>query len=107
MSVKVGNILNGRKTYVAGAPRSRDSGQVLLFQPTNTSLKVEERHYLTGEQFGSCFGYDIAIADFNSDGWVDLTASRLLGSVFRGVQYVHWVMHKWIMVKVGGETKYT
>ena len=26
---------------------------------------------------------------------------------FRGVQYVHWVMHKCIMVKVGGETKYT
>jgi len=25
----------------------------------------------------------------------------------RGVQYVHWVMHKCIMVKVGGETKYT
>ena len=24
----------------------------------------------------------------------------------RGVQYVHWVMHKCIMVKVGGE-KYT
>ena len=28
--------------------------------------------------------------------------------VIRGVQYVHWVMHKCIMVKVGGEihTKY-
>ena len=26
--------------------------------------------------------------------------------VNRGVQYVHWVMHKCIMVKVGGETKY-
>ena len=25
----------------------------------------------------------------------------------RGVQYVHWVMHKCIMVKVEGETKYT
>ena len=25
----------------------------------------------------------------------------------RGVQYVHWVMHKCIMVKVGGEEKYT
>ena len=25
----------------------------------------------------------------------------------RGVQYVHWVMHKCIMVKVGEETKYT
>src|SRR6218665_2024444 len=24
----------------------------------------------------------------------------------RGVQYVHWVMHKCIMVKVGGEKKY-
>ena len=25
----------------------------------------------------------------------------------QGVQYVHWVMHKCIMVKLGGETKYT
>jgi len=25
----------------------------------------------------------------------------------RGVQYVHWVMHKCIMVEVGGKTKYT
>ena len=25
----------------------------------------------------------------------------------RGVQYVHWVMHKCIMVKVGGGTKFT
>jgi len=25
----------------------------------------------------------------------------------RGVQYMHWVMRKCIMVKVGGEMKYT
>ena len=28
---------------------------------------------------------------------------RMGVSIFRGVQYVHWVMHKCIMVKVGGK----
>src|SRR6218665_3443696 len=32
--------------------------------------------------------------------------SILISALSRGVQYVHWVMHKCIMVKVGGK-KYT
>jgi len=28
MSVKIGNVINGQKTYVVGAPRSSDVGQV-------------------------------------------------------------------------------
>ena len=71
MSVKVGMILEGKKTYVAGAPRSSDTGQVLMFQlGSNGILKLDKQHYLSGEQFGSSFGFDIAIADFNSDGCV-------------------------------------
>jgi len=31
--------------------------------------------------------------------------NRVSLRLFRGVQYVHWVMHKCIMVKVEGETK--
>ena len=30
-----------------------------------------------------------------------------LHALVRGVQYVHWVMHKCIMVKVGGKRKNT
>jgi integrin alpha 7 len=65
MSVKIGNILNGKKTYVVGAPRSKNTGQVFLMQLTTSGIVV--RQNLTGEQFGSSFGYDIAIADINND----------------------------------------
>jgi len=68
MSVKIGRLLNGQKTYVVGAPRSKESGQVLLMQADNSGLVV--RQYLSGEQFGSSFGYDIAIVDVNNDKYV-------------------------------------
>src|SRR6218665_1081364 len=35
------------------------------------------------------------------------TGPRPTMVIVRGVQYMHWVMHKCIMVKVRGETKYT
>ena len=71
MSVAIGNVLDGdRKTLIAGAPRSRNTGQVLLFEPTSDAMIVRPQHYLSGEQFGSGFGYDVAVADFDSDGHV-------------------------------------
>jgi len=36
-----------------------------------------------------------------------MTVIIMVITIIRGVQYVHWVMHKCIMVKVGGKTKYT
>jgi len=36
-----------------------------------------------------------------------LKMGRGMTAISRGVQYVHWVMHTCIMVKVVGETKYT
>ena len=69
MSVKVGNLIGGQKTFVSGAPRSNNNGQVLLFHQINGELRIDPQHYLTGEQFGSGFGYAIAIDDFNADGW--------------------------------------
>jgi len=69
MSVKIGKLLNGHTTYVAGAPRSKDTGQVLLFRMTGEVLSIEPQHYLTGDKFGSGFGYDLAIGDFNNDGY--------------------------------------
>ena len=68
--MKVGFILGGRKTIVAGAPRSRNIGQVLLFESGTDGMVIEPEHYLSGEQFGSGFGYDIALADFNNDGYI-------------------------------------
>ena len=69
MAVKVG-FINGRKTYIAGAPRSDDVGHVLLFQMNDNKISIQPQHKLLGEQFGSYFGNDFAIADFNIDGWI-------------------------------------
>ena len=69
MSVAIGNLLDGWKTYIAGAPRSRNTGQVLLFRPTADAMSVQPSHYLSGEQIGSGFGYAVAVADFDSDGY--------------------------------------
>jgi integrin alpha 7 len=70
MSVKIGHLLNGTKTIVSGAPRSRRHGQVILFELKRISGEdtIYQKQYLNGEQFGSGFGYDIAIGDFNGDG---------------------------------------
>lgn len=67
-SAEVGNIVSKQKTYVTGAPRSRDVGQVLLFTEDKDGLTVDPTHYLTGEQFGSSFGYSLAVLDINMDG---------------------------------------
>ena len=74
MSSRIGNVLGGRTTYIGGAPRSQENGQVLMFEPAlktdDKTLHITPDHYLTGDQFGACFGYDIALVDFNGDGWV-------------------------------------
>jgi integrin alpha 7 len=70
MSVKIGHLLNGKKTIVGGAPRSRKHGQVILFELKKISDAdtIIQKQYLNGEQIGSGFGYDMAIGDFNGDG---------------------------------------
>ena len=70
MSVEIGTIIDNQKTFIAGAPRSKNTGQVLLFQPTSDGMTINRQHYLSGEQFGSGFGYDVAVSDFDSDGYV-------------------------------------
>ncbi len=67
MTSKIGNILGGAKTYVAGAPRSKNIGEVLLFTQGKDALTIKDEHRLFGEQFGSGFGYDIAIIDIDGD----------------------------------------
>lgn len=66
MSSKIGNIL-GHKTYVAGAPRSNKAGEVLLFSQGSDALTIKPEHRLLGKQFGSGFGYDVAVIDLNAD----------------------------------------
>jgi len=69
MAVGIGNIVDGTKTYVAGAPRKmKNFGQVELF--LQGASKLELQFAFTGEQIGSGFGYELTVGDFNSDGSV-------------------------------------
>ena len=71
MSVSIGHIVQGRKTYVAGAPRKmRNFGQVALYVQGQARSKLELQFTFTGQQIASGFGYDLTVADFNSDGSV-------------------------------------
>jgi len=71
MSVKAVTLM-GEKWYIGGAPRSRNVGQVMMFRHGERGaggyLKLDRAtNVLTGQQFGSGYGYDIAVADFNLD----------------------------------------
>ncbi|XP_056148468.1 integrin alpha-6-like isoform X2 [Lampris incognitus] len=63
----------GQLTVVAGAPRANHSGAVVLLKkgPDNTNILLSE-YILEGEGLASSFGYDLALLDFNGDGWQDI-----------------------------------
>jgi len=71
MSVGIGHIIEGRiKTYVAGAPRMMQNlGQVAFYVQAQGGNELELQFTFTGQQIASGFGYDLTVADFNSDGW--------------------------------------
>ncbi|XP_073772259.1 integrin alpha-7 isoform X2 [Danio rerio] len=58
-------------TVVAGAPRANHSGAVVLLRRDGAHQLVP-KHVLWGEELASSFGYSVATADLNSDGWTDL-----------------------------------
>ncbi|XP_068184928.1 integrin alpha-6 [Antennarius striatus] len=60
-------------TVVAGAPRANHSGAVVfLKKESDASTKLLVEHILYGPGLASSFGYDVTIADLNSDGWQDI-----------------------------------
>ncbi|KAM4552270.1 integrin alpha-6-like [Odontesthes bonariensis] len=63
----------GQLTVVAGAPRANHSGAVVLLKKGGdlTNILVKE-FILEGEGLASSFGYDLAVLDFNKDGWEDI-----------------------------------
>ncbi|AWP11780.1 putative integrin alpha-6-like [Scophthalmus maximus] len=66
-------IRKGELTIVSGAPRGGYSGQVTFLKAdpvAKRSLSVEV--VLSGPGLASSFGYDVAVVDFNGDGWEDL-----------------------------------
>ncbi|XP_043467893.1 integrin alpha-PS1 isoform X2 [Leptopilina heterotoma] len=72
MSVAVGNFFKNGLAYAAGAPRSNETGQVVLFVRNEGKADLQVITTLDGEQLGSSFGYEIASADVNGDKISDL-----------------------------------
>lgn len=76
MSVAAAKFYGNNYTYVAGAPRSENHGQVLLFEKSSKpATPMEVKKILDGEQFASGFGYQITTADINGDDLPDLLVS--------------------------------
>uniref|UniRef100_A0A8C8SQ22 Integrin subunit alpha 7 n=1 Tax=Pelusios castaneus TaxID=367368 RepID=A0A8C8SQ22_9SAUR len=72
-SVDSGKGLTQRNqlSFVTGAPRANHTGAVVILRQDNVNRLVPEV-ILPGEQLTSSFGYAVAVADLNSDGWMDL-----------------------------------
>ncbi|KAM5335695.1 integrin alpha-7 isoform 1-T1 [Glossophaga mutica] len=58
-------------SFVAGAPRANHKGAVVILRKDSASRLVPEVT-LSGEGLTSGFGYSLAVADLNNDGWADL-----------------------------------
>ncbi|XP_053410834.1 integrin alpha-7 isoform X5 [Nycticebus coucang] len=58
-------------SFVAGAPRANHKGAVVILRKDSASRLVPEV-MLSGEHLTSGFGYSLAVADLNNDGWPDL-----------------------------------
>ncbi|XP_021542836.1 integrin alpha-7 isoform X2 [Neomonachus schauinslandi] len=58
-------------SFVAGAPRANHKGAVVILRKDSASRLVPEV-VLSGERLTSGFGYSLAVADLNNDGWADL-----------------------------------
>lgn len=73
-SVTTGNFINDEMTYVAGAPRSKDIGEVVFFHKVNSGANKTLIQVLSikGEELASYFGHSLAAADLNDDGLPDL-----------------------------------
>ncbi|KAM4663706.1 integrin alpha-10 [Discoglossus pictus] len=64
-------LRSGKSLYVAGAPRFKHKGKVILFEmPPNGNLSISQA--LVGEQIGSYFGSEVCPVDVNGDGATDV-----------------------------------
>lgn len=63
---------DNRMVYAAGAPRGNGTGQVVLFTKSSPSVKLlDVKLVISGDQFASSFGYELATADLNGDKCVE------------------------------------
>ncbi|CAI9741711.1 integrin alpha-PS1-like isoform X2 [Octopus vulgaris] len=74
-SITTGQFDSKGNYYATGAPRSNGTGQVLLVshrKPKMVYLEHNALKTLSGDQFGSSFGYSVVAVDLNKDGYHDL-----------------------------------
>ncbi|KAL8183997.1 UNVERIFIED_CONTAM: hypothetical protein K2H54_003401 [Gekko kuhli] len=64
-------LRNGKSLYVAGAPRFKHKGKVILFEMSSGG-RVTISQALTGDQIGSYFGSEVCPVDVNGDGITDI-----------------------------------
>ncbi|XP_013781408.1 integrin alpha-PS1-like [Limulus polyphemus] len=73
MAVTSGKFFGEHKSFVAGAPRSNGTGQVVFFRKEQRGITVLSVELLySGRQFASSFGYSLTALDINHDGYDDL-----------------------------------
>nr|XP_033779865.1 integrin alpha-10 isoform X2 [Geotrypetes seraphini] len=78
-------LRNGKRLYVAGAPRFKHKGKVILFTMSRKG-NVTISQALTGDQIGSYFGSEVCPVDVNGDGVTDVllvAAPMYLGAQHR------------------------
>jgi integrin alpha 7 len=75
MSIVTGKFFKGKTYFISGAPRSKETGQVLVMTKQSGDSNLRTDQILDGEQMGSSFGYTLAKMDFNGDGHLDLVAA--------------------------------
>ncbi|KAI1885909.1 hypothetical protein AGOR_G00208610 [Albula goreensis] len=64
-------VRNGRRLYIAGAPRFKHKGKVILFDlKSNGDVIISQA--LNGEQIGSYFGSEVCGVDVDQDGVTDV-----------------------------------
>ncbi|CAN2391912.1 Integrin alpha, partial [Pristimantis euphronides] len=64
-------LRSGRTVYIAGAPRFKHKGKVILFEMSKKG-NVTISQSLMGEQIGSYFGSEVCPLDVNGDGVTDV-----------------------------------
>ncbi|XP_055486458.1 integrin alpha-10-like [Leucoraja erinacea] len=89
---------NGQSVYVAGAPRYKHKGKVILFN-MDTTGNVTIHQSLVGEQIGSYFGSEVCPVDVDGDQVTDVllvAAPMYLGAGYKetGKVYVYTVRER-------------
>ena len=90
MAVTGGKYFHDSYTFVGGAPRSENHGQVMFFDKLKSNpMTILQK--LDGEQFASGFGYQLVTADVNGDNHPDLLVSApfFFGRQEGGAVYIY------------------